>query len=147
MNDYESAIERIIREAMEEGKFDNLPGKGKPLNLSGESDGDMWAANHLLKKHGFAPEWIEDRKEIMAKIDEARRAAARSWAWREAALQRGERFDVVAAQWRKAEDRFREAVEAINQRIRGHNLKTPASHLQLDVLEADRELRRIREGR
>ena len=29
----ESLIDEIIREAMEKGEFDNLPGKGKPLDL------------------------------------------------------------------------------------------------------------------
>ena len=29
----EKLIEEIIREAMEKGEFDNLPGKGKPLDL------------------------------------------------------------------------------------------------------------------
>lgn len=147
MNDYENAVDRIIREAMEQGQFDDLPGKGRPLELGTQGDGDNWAANHLLKQHGFAPEWIEDRKEIMAKAEEARRAAGRSWAWREAALQRGERPHIVAAQWRLAESRFREALAAINERIRVYNLKVPGGSLQLDMLEADRELRRITQGR
>lgn len=34
--------ERAIREAMERGEFDNLPGAGKPLNLSRNDDPDWW---------------------------------------------------------------------------------------------------------
>jgi len=37
---YESWIDRQIREAMERGAFDNLPGAGKPLHL--DDDPDWW---------------------------------------------------------------------------------------------------------
>ena len=31
---FDKSIEAIIREAMERGEFDDLPGKGKPIDLS-----------------------------------------------------------------------------------------------------------------
>jgi hypothetical protein len=34
MNRLETLVEKRIREAMEKGEFDNLPGKGEPLDLS-----------------------------------------------------------------------------------------------------------------
>lgn len=37
---FENWIDRQIREAMERGEFDNLPGAGKPLHLS--DDPDWW---------------------------------------------------------------------------------------------------------
>ncbi len=37
---YESWIDRQIREAQERGEFDNLPGAGKPLHL--DDDPDWW---------------------------------------------------------------------------------------------------------
>ena len=41
---WESFIEQQIREAMEEGAFDNLQGKGQPLpDLGIERDPDWWA--------------------------------------------------------------------------------------------------------
>jgi len=39
--EFESWIDRQIREAMERGAFDNLPGAGKPLHL--DPDPDWWA--------------------------------------------------------------------------------------------------------
>jgi hypothetical protein len=41
---WESFIDQQIREAMEEGAFDNLEGKGKPIaDLGREYDPDWWA--------------------------------------------------------------------------------------------------------
>lgn len=37
-----SMADRQIREAMERGDFDNLPGAGKPLDLRGSSDPNWW---------------------------------------------------------------------------------------------------------
>jgi len=54
-------VERIIQEAIDNGEFDNLPGKGKPLNLNENAflePGLEWAYG-LLKRNGFAPDWIE----------------------------------------------------------------------------------------
>jgi hypothetical protein len=34
MNPLESLVEKKIREAIEQGEFDDLPGKGKPVDTS-----------------------------------------------------------------------------------------------------------------
>jgi Domain of unknown function (DUF1992) len=69
----ETLIERQIREATEEGRFDNLPHQGKPLpNDDNPYAGDMGLAFHILKNAGVAPPWIEaDRevRELLAKRD------------------------------------------------------------------------------
>jgi hypothetical protein len=39
---YESVVERRIREAMERGDFDDLPGIGKPLPDAGQPYDEMW---------------------------------------------------------------------------------------------------------
>ncbi len=57
--------ERRIVDAMNEGVFDNPPGKGKPLQL----DDDLSVPAHLriqakiLKNSGGVPEWIQTEKE------------------------------------------------------------------------------------
>ena len=63
---FESAIEKQIREAMERGDFDNLKNQGKPLNLARDPHvpEEMEMAYNLLKNAGYAPDWIETRKEI-----------------------------------------------------------------------------------
>lgn len=43
-----------IRQATERGDFDNLPGSGKPLDLSLYDDPDWWLKN-LMRREGFRP--------------------------------------------------------------------------------------------
>ncbi len=38
----ESVAERRIRQAMERGEFDDLPGAGKPIPGAGEPDDPLW---------------------------------------------------------------------------------------------------------
>ena len=70
----ETLIERQIREAVEDGRFDNLPHQGKPLPNDENPYAAEWGlAFHMLKNAGFAPPWIEADKAIRALL--ARRDA------------------------------------------------------------------------
>ena len=62
----EKIIEEKIKKAMAEGEFDNLKGKGKPLNLDDyfNTPEDIRMAYTLLKKNEFVPEEVELLKEI-----------------------------------------------------------------------------------
>src|SRR5688572_22975058 len=64
----ESAIEQIIREGMARGEFDNLKGKGKPLNLDDyfNTPEDVRMGYSVLKANDFVPEEVERLKEIAA---------------------------------------------------------------------------------
>src|SRR5262249_54438050 len=55
-----------IRAAQDEGVFDNLPGKGKPLNLDDDTGvpEDMRLMFKVLKNAGCLPIEMEVRKEI-----------------------------------------------------------------------------------
>lgn len=71
-------MDQVISEAQQRGDFDHLPGKGKPLNLA---DSDPFAgpeadAYKILKNAGFAPEWIELRKQIVTEINWLREHAS-----------------------------------------------------------------------
>lgn len=62
---WESLIDRQIREAMEEGKFDDLPHHGAPLPKDDNPLAGEWAlAFHMLKNAGVAPPWVEAGKEL-----------------------------------------------------------------------------------
>jgi len=62
---YESIVERLIREAMDRGEFDELPYRGAPLPLPDETAaGDMASAYHILHNAGVAPPWIEAGKRV-----------------------------------------------------------------------------------
>lgn len=63
--DWETLIERQIREAAERGQFDNLPHQGEPLPIDDNPYAGEWGlAFHLLKNEGVAPPWIEADKEV-----------------------------------------------------------------------------------
>ena len=64
---WESPVDKQIREAQERGEFDNLPGAGKPLDLSDSGDPDWWvkrfAARENLDLGGALPGALGLRKE------------------------------------------------------------------------------------
>jgi hypothetical protein len=63
--DWETLIERQVREAMQQGKFDGLPYQGEPLPDDDNPYAGDWAlAFHMLKSAGVAPPWIEADKEV-----------------------------------------------------------------------------------
>jgi len=115
MDEWRFIAERKIREAMEEGAFDHLKGKGEPLNMEEDpfEDPSLRMAHRLLRNNGFAPAWIEEAKEIDA---ESRRLLARS----ELPLEEAHR-------------RIRE----LNRRIATFNLKAPSTSLHKRLLKAD----------
>lgn len=62
----EQMAERRIREAIENGELDDLPGSGRPLKLDDDAmvPPSLRAAYRLLKNAGFLPPEIETRREI-----------------------------------------------------------------------------------
>jgi len=64
----EKFVEEQVRRAMEAGEFDNLPGKGKPIDLKAYFDTpeDLRLAYSILKSNDFVPEEVELLREIEA---------------------------------------------------------------------------------
>jgi hypothetical protein len=64
----EKFIEDQISKAMAEGEFDNLPGKGRPLDLNAyfQTPEDLRLCYSMLKNGNFAPPEVELLKEIEA---------------------------------------------------------------------------------
>jgi DnaJ family protein C protein 28 len=152
--DWERLIEEQIRRAQEQGAFDNLPGKGKPLDLrrNPHLPEELELAFHVLQDAGFAPEWIELDKSIRAQLAAARASLMRSLVSRRARLaELAGRHDRVAlaqreriwADWRRAVCTFEQAVDAINRDIRDLNLKIPIARLQRFRVDAAREVARL----
>jgi DnaJ family protein C protein 28 len=135
-------IDEIIRAAMQEGAFENLRGKGQPLNLDDNPnvDPEWQLAYHLLKQNGFAPEFIEQRQAIEIALAAARSAMARSWAWRQQALAGGEDSTLVAGEWAKAKQRFGAAVEKLNAQIKTYNINIPHDKLYRKPINIEEEL-------
>lgn len=153
MRDWESAVEKAIREAQERGEFDNLANAGKPLNLEPNPYApDLDLAHHLLKEQGFAPAWIEEDKEIRQAYAEATAQVQQARQRYQERLLGAELLPPVRCQqeqhsaglaWIAARQRFADQVTALNQRIRLFNLKVPIVDKQRPELDADAELRKL----
>ncbi len=122
---------------MERGEFDDLPGKGKPLDLSTDPLLDPMTAivYRILRENGVSHPLIEARKDIEKEIEEARLALARAHSIYTQTHSE--------ADWRDAVQSFRERVNAINREIRLFNLKAPSPAFHGLVIDVDRELARV----
>ena len=67
MDIFTRIAEQRIREAIENGEFDNLKGMGKPLDLGDEAwiPEDLRMAYRILKNSGCLPAELELRKEVL----------------------------------------------------------------------------------
>ena len=148
MKHWESLIDQKIREAMAKGEFDDLPGKGKPVDTSENpfEDPEMRLAHRMLRNAGFAPSWIEERRDIDSELEIARNKLSRVWTVVQNARgtdhERGAR-----ARWEKALTSFREQAAELNRRIVAWNLKVPATGFQRKMVAAEREIELICEAR
>jgi hypothetical protein len=72
---FEIVAERRIQEAIDEGKFDNLPGLGKPIDLDEDlsTPPHLRAVNRILKNAGVVPDWMQLDIEIDREREELRR--------------------------------------------------------------------------
>lgn len=63
---FQRLAEQRIQEAMEEGAFEDLPGKGRPLALEDDSmvPDELRTAYRLLKNSGHLPPELEPNAEI-----------------------------------------------------------------------------------
>ena len=72
---FDRIVEALIKEAQERGEFDNLPGKGKPIDLSAyfETPEEVRLAQSVLKSAGMTAPEVEILKEIaeLRRIHEA----------------------------------------------------------------------------
>jgi DnaJ family protein C protein 28 len=142
---WESLIDQKIREAIEQGEFENLAGKGAPIDLSENpfEDPDWRTAHRLLRNAGFAPAWIEDRKDIDAELVAARVSLARTWMVLQNA-RNTEHETSATIRWENALESFRKKVEELNRRINAWNLKAPAVGFQRKRIDIEVELRMVR---
>ena len=151
--DWEKWIDQQIREAQERGEFDNLPGAGKPVDLTPNPHAQGQELSFkILRDAGFAPEWIELDKAIRKKLQTARAALLRQWQWREVRLgelsDRSDSWSVaersrVEAGWQDVVSAFELELDEINQEIAELNLKVPGSRFQRSMLDAAREIARV----
>lgn len=145
-HDWRNLIDDLIEEGREQGVFDNLPGKGKPLNLKRSRFApEKELAHGLLKQNDLKPAWIMARSDLMAQIDSLRADIKHKWDLyeREYRLGQGEgqRSALVIA-WDDACLKWAETIIELNRQINNFNLKRPSDNLELFKLSLDKEMER-----
>jgi DnaJ family protein C protein 28 len=137
-------IEEHLRNAMAEGKFDNLPGKGKPLHLdetNPHADPKWELAYRMLKDSGFSLPWIETIREIEQDIAAARKDLRVAWEWYQSSLSVSNPSSEPSADWERSQTAFKDKIASLNKRIRDYNLQVPNARFQRPVLNFDQELK------
>ncbi len=134
----QALVEQRLQEAMANGAFDHLPGRGKPLDLNSNPylEPGQELAFGLLKNNGFAPEWIERDKEIRRELEAARSQLQLAW-------QRRRDGSAGEASWQAAVASFEAHLTKINRQIDDFNLIVPIVSKQRARLRLDRELHRL----
>jgi hypothetical protein len=123
---FERIAEEKIREAIDQGAFNNVRGMGKPLaSLDDDFAGDDWIGLHVLRQNGFLPEWLELRKQVHIEKPTVTEAMAE---WERAIEITGSAFHPLAT---RAGENYRKAAAAVNAKIDLHNIRCPSFHLEL----------------
>lgn len=137
--EYENIIDQKIREAMERGDFNNLKGAGKPQNLERDPNvpPDWELAFHVLKNAGYAPDWIETRKQVNGEREKLfapfKRFAANPIPNKK---EREEKRAKVVAQ-------FRHGAAELNRLIDTYNLKAPTPQVHLHRIRVEHEIEKF----
>ena len=119
---YESWIDRQIREAQERGAFDNLPGAGRPLHLDDDPD---WWIKAKIKRENLEPA-LPGPVLLRREVENVQDALA----------------DVAE------EATARAILEALNDRIRGYYAQpTTGPFIAVRLVDVQAELDRWRQRR
>ena len=144
--EFRDLIEDMIQEGQERGAFDNLPGKGKPLNLQRNPfEGERELANALLKENKVLPAWLMQRNAISLDIEALRLDIRRRWARFDQVYQTtvdNGRLHALRRGWSELCDHWLAEITRLNKAIDTYNLGRPSENLELFKLRLDDELRR-----
>ncbi len=145
--DWNNLIEDLIQDGFEQGAFDNLRGKGQPLNLNKNLyERDRELANAILKENRMRPAWITHRAQILETTAVLREEIRLQWlrhgrAW-ELAQGDAQRSGLTIS-WDDHCLAWEEEIRKLNKQIDEFNLRRPSDNLELFKLRFDEELARV----
>ena len=126
-----STIERLaddlIQEAMARGDFDDIKGKGRPLDsthdIAHHVDSTTYRLNKVLITSGYSPEWVTMGREITDAVNNLKQKILDSvkWSTSEKSL-----VDLYGdSKWKESLVKWEEEVTIINKKIARFNLMVP----------------------
>jgi DnaJ family protein C protein 28 len=131
---WHSIVERRIAQAQDQGAFDNLEGRGRPLRLKPNpfADKDWQLAYDLLENAGLAPRWIELDRDIRYELRTARTCITSKLS------------SNVSRHGRDlALKTFIRSIHEINQMIRELNLIVPSARFSRPQIRIEQELSKL----
>lgn len=147
---WSDVVEELLEEARTRGDFDNLEGKGQPLQIdSNPFAGDRALGYSLLKNNNLAPPEIERGKEIDAELRRAEDLLVVLRRRRDAlnpqsgAAATGERRAYALVR-DNTETRYEEILRGVNSKILSLNIVAPAA-LHRRRIDLDAKMRAFRE--
>jgi DnaJ homolog subfamily C member 28 len=144
--EFQDLVEDLIQDGQERGVFDNLKGKGKPLDLKGNLyEGDRKLANELMKEHDIVPLWLARRNSVVLLIEEFRGIIGRVWGRHEQAYRLAQddgRRKALALSWSAQCRAWEGEIKEINKQIEDYNLRRPGQGMEMLKLRLDDELKR-----
>lgn len=145
-HDWHDLMEDIFEDGRQRGLFDDLPGKGRPLDLQQNVfEGSGSLANQLMRDNDLRPAWLGIRSDVEAKIVALRADVRRTWqrydlAWQQAAHQSHRAS--LALGWDSACQAWETQIAEINKAVDNYNIRRPAQQLELFKLRLADELTR-----
>jgi hypothetical protein len=131
---WDRVIDDKIKTAYENGAFDNLKNHGRPLPDDGESSGEDWLANHLLRQAGVLPTWLQLRKEIAEERSSVLEALHEYERERSRLDPLNLRHSAILV---RLEEQYAERATEINKKIDEHNLRCPSISLEIPRFQED----------
>jgi hypothetical protein len=119
-------VDEQIDEAIERGEFDNLRGKGKPLDLSGDLANNHAMRTKIRHNAGFTAPWEDVAREIEIATSRAESSARRAWEFRLAGLKSSKANPAkIEADFEAARREVQTQIAAVNSLILKYNLLIP----------------------
>lgn len=145
--EWNDLMEDLIEDGRRRGLFDDLSGKGKPLELEQNFyEGSNALANQLMKANAIRPAWLSLRLGLTDKIDAHRADMQRTWERYSDAIGHSHsktHLQSLALGWEDVIQRWQQTIIQINKEIDTYNLKRPQGQRELLKLRLEDELRRI----
>jgi hypothetical protein len=134
--DLPGLIDKLIGAARSEGHFDNLSGEGRPLDTTDDTfvPVEDRLGNRMLKSHGFAPPWMEARRDIDSereKIERWLRDINKRWPKMHEASRAAARVE------------YRRMLADLSRQVMNYNLTAPTATGQIEGINIAVELARL----
>lgn len=146
--DWESYIDRAIRQAIGDGRMDDKPGHGQPLRLDDDkhTPPELRMAHKILKDNELLPDWVmlageldSRRDQLTARVEKA----AHQYQARAAAVPPGGDSYGVEVAWKTTQATLCEAVDQFNKAVLAYNLQLPPGVTHKPFFDLERTLARL----